>query len=34
MTRHKPHYSTIPDRPGIAVSTVSRLYELIERRAQ
>ena len=34
MTRHKPHYATIPDRPGIAVPTVSRLYELIERRAR
>jgi cyclase len=33
MTRHKPHYPTIPDRPGIAPSTIARLYELIERRA-
>jgi len=34
MTRHKPHYATIPDRPGMVPSTLSRLYELIERRAQ
>jgi hypothetical protein len=33
MTRHKPHYATIPDRPGIAVTTTARLYELIEGRA-
>ena len=34
MTPHRQHYATIPDRPGIAVSTASRLYALIERRAQ
>jgi len=34
MTRHRPHFSTIPDRPGIAPSTISRLYELIEKRAE
>jgi cyclase len=34
MTRHRTHYATIPDRPGIAVSTVSRIYQLLEGRAE
>jgi glyoxylase-like metal-dependent hydrolase (beta-lactamase superfamily II) len=33
MRAHRVHYPTIPDRPGIAASTVSRLYEVIEGRA-
>jgi len=33
LTAHKGHYPTIPG-PGIAVSTVSRLYEVIEGRAE
>jgi cyclase len=31
---HRDHYPTIPDRPGIAVSTIARIYEVIERRAE
>lgn len=34
MRAHRVHYATIPDRPGIAPSTVSRLYEVMERRAE
>jgi len=34
MTRHKAHFATIPDRPGIAASTMARLYQLIEGRAE
>jgi len=34
MRAHRGHYATIPDRPGIAVSTVSRLYEVMEHRAE
>jgi cyclase len=34
MRAHKKHFPTIPDRPGIAASTVSRMYEVIERRAE
>jgi cyclase len=33
LTAHQAHYPTIPG-PGIAVSTVSRLYEVIEGRAE
>src|SRR5471032_2507301 len=32
MTAHKTHYPTIPG-PGIAASTVSRMFEVMERRA-
>lgn len=34
MRAHRVHYATIPDRPGIAASTVARIYEVIERRAE
>jgi cyclase len=34
MRAHKAHFPTIPDRPGIAASTVSRMYEVMERRAE
>jgi cyclase len=34
MRAHKAHYPTIPDRAGIAVSTVARIYDVIERRAE
>lgn len=33
MTAHKAHYPTIPG-PGISASTVSRLYEVMEHRAE
>jgi cyclase len=33
MTAHKSHYPAIPG-PGISASTVSRIYEVIERRAE
>ena len=32
MTAHKTHYPTIPG-PGMAASTVSRMFEVMERRA-
>jgi cyclase len=34
MRAHKAHFPTIPDRPGIAGSTVSRIYEVMEGRAE
>jgi cyclase len=34
LRAHKAHYATIPDRPGIAVSTIARIYEVIEHRAE
>jgi len=33
MTAHKAHYTTIQG-PGIAVSTVARIYDVMERRAE
>jgi glyoxylase-like metal-dependent hydrolase (beta-lactamase superfamily II) len=34
MRAHKAHYPSMPDRPGIAVSTVSRMYDVMEGRAE
>jgi glyoxylase-like metal-dependent hydrolase (beta-lactamase superfamily II) len=34
MRAHRAHYTTIPDRPGIATSTVARIYEVLEHRAE
>jgi glyoxylase-like metal-dependent hydrolase (beta-lactamase superfamily II) len=34
MRAHRTHYPTIPDRPGIATSTVARIYEVLEHRAE
>jgi glyoxylase-like metal-dependent hydrolase (beta-lactamase superfamily II) len=34
MRAHRDHYPSIPDRPGIAASTVSRIYEVMEHRAE